>query len=69
MEMTALRRGQPRAPRQQLSCRLLDAGKTTITSLFDTRVLDRIDADAKRIGITRAAWLHVAADERLEGRR
>jgi hypothetical protein len=46
-----------------------DAGKTTITSPFDTRVLDRIDADAKRIGITRAAWLHVAADERLEGRR
>jgi hypothetical protein len=46
-----------------------DAGKTTITLLFDTPVLTRIDADAKRVGISRTAWLHVAADERLEGRR
>jgi hypothetical protein len=46
-----------------------DAGKTAITLLLDTRVLTRIDADAKRIGISRTAWLHVAADERLEGRR
>jgi hypothetical protein len=45
------------------------AGKTAITLFFDTRVLARIDADAKRIGISRTAWLHVAADERLEGRR
>jgi hypothetical protein len=46
-----------------------DAGKTTIMLLFDAQVLTRIDADAKRIGISRTAWLHVAADERLEGRR
>jgi hypothetical protein len=46
-----------------------DAGKTTIMLLFDTQVLTRIDADAKRMGISRTAWLHVAADERLEGRR
>jgi hypothetical protein len=46
-----------------------DAGKTTVTLLFDAPVLARIDADAKRIGINRTAWLHVAADERLEGRR
>jgi hypothetical protein len=46
-----------------------DADKTAITLLFDIRVLDRIDADAKRVGIGRTAWLHVAADERLEGRR
>jgi len=39
--------------------------KTAITLLFDTQVLARIDADAKRVGIDRAAWLHVAADERL----
>jgi hypothetical protein len=45
------------------------AGKTTICLRFDARVLARIDADAKRMGITRIAWLHVAADERLEGRR
>jgi hypothetical protein len=45
------------------------AGKTTICLRFDARVLANIDADAKRMGITRIAWLHVAADERLEGRR
>ena len=45
-----------------------DAGKTTIMLLFDAQVLARIDADAKRMGISRVAWLHVAADERL-GRR
>jgi hypothetical protein len=46
-----------------------DADKTAITLLFDTQVLTRIDAAAKRVGISRTAWLHVAADERLEGRR
>jgi hypothetical protein len=45
-----------------------DASKTTIMLLFDAQVLARIDADAKRMGISRVAWLHVAADERL-GRR
>jgi hypothetical protein len=43
-----------------------DAAKTAITLLFDTRVLARIDADAKRLGIGRTAWLHVAAGDRLE---
>jgi hypothetical protein len=46
-----------------------DAGKTAITLLFDTGVLARIDADAKRIGISRTAWLHVSAGAWLEGRR
>jgi hypothetical protein len=45
-----------------------DAGKTAVTLLIDTRVLARIDNDAKRIGISRTAWLHVAADERLAQR-
>jgi hypothetical protein len=45
------------------------AGKTAISLHFDTRVLARIDADAKRLGISRTAWLHVAAGDRLEGRR
>jgi hypothetical protein len=44
-----------------------DAAKTAITLLFDTRVLARIDADAKRLGIGRTAWLHVAAGDRLKG--
>jgi hypothetical protein len=43
-----------------------DTAKTAITLLFDTRVLARIDADAKRLGIGRTAWLHVAAGDRLE---
>jgi hypothetical protein len=42
-----------------------DASKTTIMLLFDAQVLARIDADAKRMGISRVAWLHVAADDRL----
>jgi hypothetical protein len=46
-----------------------DASKTAITLLLDTQVLARIDADAKRVGISRTAWLHVAADERLESPR
>jgi hypothetical protein len=33
---------------------------------FDTQMLARIDADAKRLGISRTAWLHVAAGDRLE---
>ena len=45
-----------------------EASKTAVTLFLDTRVLARIDADAKRVGISRTAWLHVAADERLEKR-
>jgi hypothetical protein len=46
-----------------------DTGIATISLRFDTQMLARIDADAKRLGISRTAWLHVAAGERLEGRR
>jgi hypothetical protein len=46
-----------------------DTGIATISLRFDTQVLAHIDADAKRLGISRTAWLHVAAGERLEGRR
>jgi hypothetical protein len=45
-----------------------DAGKTAVTLLFDKRVLALIDADAKRLGISRTAWLHVAAGEWLDDR-
>jgi hypothetical protein len=41
----------------------------TISLRFDTQVLARIDAAAQRLGISRTGWLHVAASERLEGRR
>jgi hypothetical protein len=46
-----------------------DTGIATISLRFDTQMLARIDADAKRLGISRTAWLHVAAGEHLEGRR
>jgi hypothetical protein len=46
-----------------------DTGIATISLRFDTQVLARIDAAAKRPGISRTAWLHLAAGERLEGRR
>jgi len=46
-----------------------DTGTATISLRFDTQVLARIDATAKQQGISRTAWLHVAASERLEGRR
>jgi hypothetical protein len=46
-----------------------DTGIATISLRFDTQVLARIDAPAQRQGISRTAWLHVAAGERLEGRR
>jgi hypothetical protein len=46
-----------------------DTGKATISLRFNTQVLARIDAAAECLGISRTAWLHVAAEERLEGRR
>jgi hypothetical protein len=44
-------------------------GKVVISLCFDIQVLARIDAAAKHLGISRAAWLHFAVGERLEGRR
>jgi hypothetical protein len=44
-------------------------GQVVISLCFDAQLLARIDAVAKRMGITRIAWLHSAASERLEGRR
>ena len=42
------------------------AGKTVINLRFDARLLARIDAAARRQGISRTAWLHVAASNALE---
>jgi hypothetical protein len=42
-----------------------DTGVATVILRFDTQMLARIDADAKRRGISRTAWLHLAAGERL----
>jgi hypothetical protein len=45
-----------------------DTGTATISLRFDTQMLARVDAAARRLGISRTAWLHIAAGERLEGR-
>ena len=43
-----------------------DTGIATISLRFDTQVLARVDAAAKRLGISRTAWLHIAAGALLE---
>jgi hypothetical protein len=42
------------------------AGKAVVNMRFDARLLARIDAAARRQGISRTAWLHVAASRALE---
>ena len=46
-----------------------DAGTAMITLRFDTQMLARVDAAANRLGISRTAWLHLAAEEILEDGR
>ena len=43
-----------------------EAGKTTVNMQFDAALLRRIDRAAKSQGISRTAWLHVAASKALE---
>ena len=43
-----------------------DGSKTVVNMRFDTALLQRIDAAARRLGISRTAWLHVAASKALE---
>jgi hypothetical protein len=45
-----------------------DEAQAVISLCFDRQVLVRIDAAAKRLGISRAEWLHFAVGERLAGR-
>ncbi len=40
-------------------------GKSVVNMRFDSALLRRIDAAAKRQGISRTAWLHVAASKAL----
>jgi hypothetical protein len=44
-----------------------NAGKAVVNMRFDARLLSRIDTAARRQGISRTAWLHVAASKALEG--
>lgn len=41
-------------------------GKAVVNMRMDTDLLARVDADAKRMGISRSAWLHVAANKMLD---
>jgi hypothetical protein len=41
-------------------------GKAVVNIRFDARLLARVDAAARRQGISRTAWLHVAASKALE---
>ena len=41
-------------------------GKAVVNMRFDAELLARVDAAAKRQGISRTAWLHVAASRALE---
>ena len=43
-----------------------EAGKTTVNMRFDAALLRRIDRAAKGQGISRTAWLHVAASKALD---
>ena len=43
-----------------------EAGKATVNMRFDAALLKRIDRAAKSQGISRTAWLHVAASKALE---
>jgi hypothetical protein len=45
-----------------------DTGTAMITLRFDTQILARVDAAAKRLGMSRSAWVQLAAGEALEGR-
>ena len=46
-----------------------DTGVAMITLRFDTQILAQVDTAAKRLGISRAAWLHLAAAELLKDHR
>jgi hypothetical protein len=45
-----------------------DTGVAMVTVRFDTQILARVDAAAKRVGINRVAWLHLAAEKLLGDR-
>jgi hypothetical protein len=46
-----------------------DTGVAMVALRFDTQMLSRVDVAAKRLGISRTAWLHLAAAELLKDHR
>jgi hypothetical protein len=57
----ALRAAPATAPAQDN-----EAGKAVVNMRFDAQLLARVDAAAKQQGISRTAWLHVAASKALD---
>jgi hypothetical protein len=45
-----------------------ETSKVLVYAELDAKLLRRIDADARRLGLSRAAWLHVAANYMLRNR-
>ena len=43
-----------------------DVRRTRVMMRFDPVLLQRIDAAARRIGVSRTAWLHMAASRALD---
>ncbi len=43
-----------------------DAKRTRVMMRFDPALLQRVDAAAKRRGVTRTAWLHMVASRALD---
>ena len=43
-----------------------EEARVVVNMRFDAALLKRVDAAAKRQGISRTAWLHVAASKALE---
>ncbi len=43
-----------------------DAKRTRVMMRFDPALLRRVDAAAKRRGVTRTAWLHMVASRALD---
>jgi hypothetical protein len=41
-------------------------GKAVVNLRMDNALLNRIDREARKVGISRSAWLHVAAYEKLD---
>ncbi len=56
--------GAPRPPIAPVAEQ--ESGKTTVNMRFDAALLKRIDHAARSQGISRTAWLHVAASKALE---
>jgi hypothetical protein len=44
-----------------------NVGRAVVNMRFDSALLARIDAAARAQGISRTAWLHVAASKALSG--